>query len=284
MSMVKQALPDKGHAVDMASFRRLARLVHRTSGIVLNESKRNLVVSRLSRRLRALNLPDFEAYCQVLESAGGEEEQRLMTSLLTTNVTKFFREAHHFNALQSEVLPPLVGQARKGGRLRIWSAGCSTGQEPYSLAAAVLALMPDATKRDVKILATDIDPVSLSKAREGVYPAQDAEDVPATLRNTVFTDASGAEKTLQVKDALRKLVSFAELNLMADWPFRGRFDVIFCRNVVIYFDAGTQRRLWTRFSECLMPGGHLFVGHSERVTGPAGALLQPAGITQYRRV
>ncbi|MEQ9258178.1 MAG: protein-glutamate O-methyltransferase [Roseovarius sp.] len=259
-------------------------LVHATSGIVLNESKRNLVVSRLSRRLRALDLPDFDAYCRVLEGDGGAEEQRLMTSLLTTNVTKFFREIHHFNALRDEVLPPLLANVRQGGRLRIWSAGCSTGQEPYSLAAILLDVMPDAAKRDARILATDIDPASLAKAREGTYAAQDAEDVPPGLRKKVFSGSAGAGGgALRVNDELREIVTFAELNLMRDWPFRGRFDVIFCRNVVIYFDAETQRRLWSRYSEALMPGGHLFVGHSERVTGSASQSLQPVGITQYRR-
>ena len=270
--------------VDDRSFRRLADRVYADGGIVLSDGKRNLVTSRLARRLRDLGLEDFDAYCRFIESAGGAEERRRMISLLTTNVTKFFREAHHFTSLERQVLPPLVERARGGGRVRLWSAGCSSGQEPYSIAATLRKLMPDAAKHDMRILGTDIDPEMIRIGRAAIY--QDAGDaqIPAEMRRLMFGPGQATEKGCRIVPELQALVTLTELNLMQDWPMRGRFDVIFCRNVVIYFDAPTQARLWARFAEVLAPGGYLFVGHSERVSGPACGQFGPAGVTQYRRL
>jgi chemotaxis protein methyltransferase CheR len=269
--------------VDDASFARLAALVQNECGIVLSESKRNLVISRLGRRVRDLGLPDFEAYCHLIETRDGHEERRRMTSLLTTNVTKFFREPHHFERLRTGTLPPLLARAREGGRVRLWSAGCSSGQEAYSLAITLLELCPEATSLDIKILATDIDPVMIEKGRAAIYDDVSDDVMPPALRRKYFQPHARGEDHWQVTDPARALVRFAELNLMQDWPFQGRFDVIFCRNVVIYFDPPTQHRLWSRFAEALSPGGGLFVGHSERVAGSAGSAFAPDGITQYRK-
>ncbi|KZY47532.1 chemotaxis protein, partial [Roseovarius sp. HI0049] len=248
------------------------------------DGKRNLVTSRLSRRLRDLGLADFDAYCQFVESPGGTEERRRMISLLTTNVTKFFREAHHFASLETEVLPPLAKRARAGGRVRLWSAGCSSGQEPYSIGATLRKVMPEAAKYDVRILGTDIDPEMIRIGRAAVYPDTGDELIPPEMCRLMFgpTPAGGTSRTIAPE--VQALVTLTELNLMQDWPMRGRFDVIFCRNVVIYFDAPTQARLWSRFAEVLAPGGFLFVGHSERVSGPSASQFAPAGVTQYRRL
>ncbi len=270
--------------VDDRSFRRLAERVYADCGIVLSDGKRNLVTSRLARRLRDLGLADFDAYCQFVESPDGTEERRRMISLLTTNVTKFFREAHHFASLETEVLPPLAKRARAGGRVRIWSAGCSSGQEPYSIAVTVRKVMPEAAQHDVRILGTDIDPEMIRVGRAAVYPDAGDAQIPPEMRRLMFGPGPAGDAARPIAPELRALVTLTELNLMQDWPMRGKFDVIFCRNVVIYFDAPTQARLWSRFAEVLAPGGFLFVGHSERVSGPSASLFAPAGVTQYRRL
>ena len=268
--------------VDDRSFRRLAEMVRADFGIALGENKRSLLVSRLSKRLRDLQLPTFAAYCNYLDGEAGAVERRRMCALLTTNVTRFFREAHHFRALSDQVLPPLLARARTGGRVRLWSAGCSSGEEPYSLGLTLLQACPDAARLDIRILGTDIDPEVIRQGRVGVYDLREAQ-IPVALREAYFEPVPSADGHARVGPELRRLVTLAELNLIRDWPMKGRFDVIFCRNVVIYFDAELQARLWIRFAETLAPGGHLFVGHSERVAGPATDRLVPAGVTQYRR-
>lgn len=276
------AAPGGLPALDDRSFRRLAEIVRQEFGISLGENKRSLIVSRLSKRLRELQLPDFAAYCRHLDGGEGAAERRRMCALLTTNVTRFFREAHHFEALAGDVFPPLIERARAGGRVRLWSAGCSSGEEPYSLALTLLKACPEAPQLDIRILATDIDPGVLRHAREGVYDLNGAQ-IPPALREAYFAADPGGDGLCRVGTDLRRLVTLAELNLMSEWPMTGRFDVIFCRNVAIYFDVATQARLWMRFSEALAPRGHLFVGHSERVAGPAAGRFVPVGVTQYRR-
>lgn len=268
-------------AIGDTEFRTLARIVHAESGIVLSEGKRGLVVSRLGRRLRSLGLTDFASYCGLVESGAGGEERVQLISALTTNVTRFFREDHHFQALRDRILPDLVSRARRGGRVRIWSAGCSSGEEPYSIAIEVLELCPEAASLDLRLLATDIDPQVLATARAGRYPVEAVDGIAPPRRARHF--GSEGEGQVAVAEPLRALITFAPLNLIGDWPMRGAFDVIFCRNVVIYFDAQTRDRLWHRFAAALAPGGSLFIGHSERLGGQAEALFENAGITWYRR-
>ncbi|KPQ06259.1 MAG: chemotaxis signal relay system methyltransferase CheR [Rhodobacteraceae bacterium HLUCCA12] len=261
-------------------FATLARLVHGESGIVLAEAKKGLVVSRLTRRLRDLGLSDFAAYCHLLQSPDGHGEKSRLISALTTNVTKFFREEHHFHRLAATILPGLIDTARAGGRVRLWSAGCSTGEEAYSLAMEVLDLHPDAAACDIRILATDIDAQVLSVATNGLYPDTAVGGIPPKRRMRYFTQTDGQHA---VTPSLREIVTFAPLNLVGEWPMRGPFDVIFCRNVVIYFDSATQDHLWQRFAAMMPAGGHLFIGHSERVGRRADRYFEPGGITQYRR-
>ena len=262
-------------------FSAFARIVHAETGIVLTEAKRSLLVSRLARRLRRLGLRDFAAYRDVLERSGAEGERRALISAITTNVTSFFREPRHFQTLAARV-PEFAARARRGERIRIWSAGCATGQEPYTIAVVLLEAWPEVQQFDVRILATDIDPQAVAQARRGVYDARlVGPDAPAALRRQVTPGADPG--TVAIAAPPRSLIRFEELNLLGPWPFKGQFDVIFCRNVVIYFDAVTRRRLWERFAERLRPGGLLCIGHSERVDAGLEALLAPEGITQYRR-
>lgn len=264
-----------------ADFEAFARIVRAETGIVLTEAKRSLLVSRLARRLRKLGLEGFASYRRLLESPDAGTERRALISAITTNVTSFFREPRHFETLAG-LVPGFAARARNGERIRIWSAGCSTGQEPYSIAMVLLDQWPDAARFDVRILATDIDPEAVQQARDGVYDARlVTADAPAALRRQV--GRGPAPGTIAIAEAPRKLIRFEELNLLGAWPFRGSFDVIFCRNVVIYFDGTTRRHLWQRFAERLHPDGWLFVGHSERIDPGLEALLAPSGITQYRR-
>ncbi len=263
-----------------ADFHTIARMLHEETGIALHEGKATLLYSRLGKRLRALGMRDFRSYCELLGDPEESEERGKMIRALTTNVTKFFREPHHFDHLRDVVLPPLLRKAETGARVRIWSAACSTGQEPYSLALTVLRLLPGAANLDVRVLATDIDTTVLEHARAGRYDAEALAMVPPELRTRWFERAGG---DWQVGDALRRLVIFRPLNLIGTWPMRGRFDVIMCRNVVIYFGEETQVEIWARFTPLIVPGGFLYIGHSERVSGPASTSYVSAGITTYQR-
>jgi chemotaxis protein methyltransferase CheR len=270
-------------AFTQADFTRIAAFAHREYGLHLQESKKDLVYSRLVKRLRKSGCPDFATYCDRLEAEGGAKERVELVTALTTNVTHFFREEHHFQLLRDLILRPQIDRLRNGQRLRIWSAGCSAGQEPYSIAATLVDLLPEAPRLNIRILATDIDPAILARARAASYAAEEAKGVPERLRSLMFDRPAAADGPLQITARLREMVHFAELNLMAEWPVRGPFDAIFCRNVAIYFDKPTQSRLWQRYAGLLVPGGLLCIGHSERLSGPASAQMASAGITAYRK-
>ncbi|SER93095.1 protein-glutamate O-methyltransferase CheR [Rhizobium sp. NFR03] len=261
----------------------IAAMIYADAGIYLNETKASLVYSRLSKHIRNLGLSGFREYCNLVSSPAGSAERRDMLSHLTTNFTRFFRENHHFEHLRDTVLPGLIARAKAGGRVRIWSAACSDGQEPYSIALTILSILPNAAEYDIRVLATDIDPKILAIARAGAYDVNALETVTPQMRKQFFsqTSVNGREKW-QIDDKVKRLITFNELNLMAQWPFKGPFDVIFCRNVVIYFDEPTQMKIWSRFSTMLDGGGHLYIGHSERVSGDAKAVFDNIGITAYR--
>ncbi len=273
-------------ALGMKEFRRVADALFTDAGITLPDSKMTLVHSRLSKRLRALKMNRFEAYCDYIESSEGAIERRELLTALTTNVTRFFREPHHFDDLKTRILPDLIKRAKRGERIRIWSAGCSSGEEPYTIAMCLLSLVQDTAGLDIRILATDIDPNILQRARLGIYNEQQMKGLPLELRkkyfNRVETDRTGDH--YQVSDTLKKLISYKELNLTKRWPLKGPFDVIFCRNVVIYFNEPTAQKVWSAYASVLSPGAYLLVGHSERVSGPAMALFDTAGVTTYRRI
>lgn len=260
-----------------SDFRQIADLLYQVSGIHLVEGKASLVYSRLAKRIRKLGLGDFAAYCDLLASDQGGDERMAMLSALTTNVTRFFREPHHFAHLAAHVLPALAERARAGGRVRLWSAGCSAGHEPYTMAMTLLDALPEAGRLDVRILATDIDPLIVARAKAGRYGAEDVEPISAAQKGR-YLSSSGADWT--VRPEVARLISFGDLNLLAPWPMKGAFDVIFCRNVAIYFDEETQTRLFTRFASVLKPEGRLYIGHSERASVRE---LDTDGLTVYRR-
>jgi chemotaxis protein methyltransferase CheR len=256
-------------------FRRVAELAYEVAGIKLPAEKRELVRSRLIKRVRHLHLDGFEDYLALVDSPRGQDELPRMIDALTTNKTNFFRESAHFDFLAEVVLP----EARAARRLRIWSAACSSGEEPYTIAMVLAATIRDLESWDVRILATDISERMIDLAERGLYRKEQLEGVSPADRERFFSPAGGE---FSVRNELRALVRFARLNLMQDWPMRGPFDLVFCRNVMIYFDKPTQERLVNRFFHLLRPGGYLAVGHSESLTPLSHPyqFIQPA---TYRR-
>lgn len=257
-------------------FERIAALLYQDSGITLQKGKAALVYSRLAKRLRQIGVDSFRDYCELLASERGLGERKAMLVALTTNVTRFFREPHHFDHLR-ERLGTQAAKVSAGARLRIWSAGCSTGEEPYSIALTLLSVLPEAERLDVKILASDIDSNVVATARAGVYSDSQIETIPAQLRARWMERMD--EGRWRMTDAVKNLISFKELNLMGHWPMRQGFDAIFCRNVAIYFDEPTQEKLWSRFGDKLEKGGRLYIGHSERV---GLSRFTSDGLTVYR--
>jgi chemotaxis protein methyltransferase CheR len=245
-----------------AQFARITGLLYEHAGIRMREGKEGLVRARLAKRLRKLGLPDFDAYLAYVDGEKDRREFAEMIDALTTNKTSFLREASHFDYLRDAVFP------RLSGPVRIWSAGCSSGEEPYTLAMLLQEASDKSPMRDARILATDISHRVLATAKAGVYPAEVMSDVPAPwLQRYWSRRTDGARDVFEAGPVLRKLVHFAKLNLMEKWPMQGPFDAILCRNVMIYFDKGTQQQLVERYHALLKPGGHLFVGHSESLTG-----------------
>jgi chemotaxis protein methyltransferase CheR len=279
---IMQAANQREFEFNSEDFRRIVELTKERTGIVLGNQKRDLVYGRLSRRLRALGLDSFGDYCALIAGAEGEQELVLMVNAITTNLTRFFREPHHFEYLSKEILAPMVKAPAAGRRrLRLWSAGCSSGEEPYSLAMTLRNSVPALDRWDARILATDIDTDMVARAAAGHYPADRCEAIPGPFR-TRYAEPH-AEGGLAMGPSLKSLITFKPLNLLAAWPMQGPFDVIFCRNVVIYFDKDTQRTLFDRFADLLRKDGWLFVGHSEslfRVTDR----FESIGRTIYRRV
>jgi len=276
-------VPGGEFAFTWADFRQIAEFVHGEAGIMLPDSKANLVYSRLGKRLRAIGLRSFRDYCALIESSDGVDERQALIAAMTTNVTRFFRESHHFDHLASNVLPDLAAAARRGEKIRIWSSACSSGEEPYSIALTLLSVMPDAGDHDILILASDIDPDILARAQDGAHPSTRLGDIPPSMRGRwIETDRSAPKPTFQFADPVRKLIRFRQLNLLKEWPLKASFQVIFCRNVMIYFDQETQNAIWARFADRMPLGGHVYIGHSERIateTLPFSLVAQ----TTYKR-
>ncbi|HAC34327.1 MAG TPA: chemotaxis protein CheR [Gammaproteobacteria bacterium] len=262
-----------------ADFNHLRLLVKETTGINLTEGKYNMVYGRISRRLRALKLSTFREYRSLLEAPQSNELPEL-TNAITTNLTSFFREQHHFDRLQQQVLSEVMAWHELDRRLRVWSAGCSTGEEPYSLAMVMAETIPQQWG-DVKLLATDLDTRVVAHASAGRYEQHRVEGIGRQrLSRWMQEDGSGH---VDMAPALRSMITFKPLNLLHQWPMRGPFDVIFCRNVVIYFDKPTQRELFNRFADILTPGGYLFIGHSETLFKVCDR-FESLGNTVYRKL
>ncbi|WP_299963214.1 CheR family methyltransferase [uncultured Roseobacter sp.] len=269
--------------IDSASFESIARLTYNESGLQLATEKKSMIQSRLRHRLRALDLEDFKQYTALVCSDSGRDERKHMISALTTNVSHFFREAHHFDILTNNLENNLIPRLKSGGAVRIWSAGCSNGQEAFSIAMTLLELLPDAEKYNVRILATDIDSKVVRHAQAARYSDRLTSGIPDRFLNKFFVkDVIDEEKIYTATNCLTNLVSFKELNLLGNWPMKQKMDVIFCRNVVIYFDLETQNALWPRFHQSLNSDGHLFLGHSERIADPQLAGFRTDGPTTYR--
>lgn len=266
-----------GHSVFKitdAEFQRLREFIHAHTGIALSDHKRALVYARLARRLRHHRLASFAEYYALLTERDPEGEELVeMINCITTNKTDFFREPHHFRFLAEHVFPQV--RARAGTRrLRLWSAGTASGEEAYTLAMAVREAFPALESWDIRILATDIDTRVLAHAERGEYLLEQAERVPKALLQRYFYQGEGSNAGhVQAKPALKELIRFRRLNLMDDpWPMRGHFDVIMCRNVIIYFDRPTQHRLIERLTQMLRPDGYLMLGHSESLVDAGGKL------------
>lgn len=258
--------PFEGAGGDLspAEFQRVCEILYRVCRITLGEGKQPLVKARLWKRIRSLGMQGYTEYFTFVESREGKQELLSMVDALTTNKTSFFREAQHFDFLKEE----LPAHFKTAKRLRIWCAGCSSGQEPYTLAIVLQEALTPAQRSDTLILATDISSRILTAAREGVYDDEEVAGVsPQQLRRWFVPGGNGAKTEHRVNDELRRMIRFARLNLMEPWSMRGPFDFIFCRNVMIYFDRPTQENLVRRFQELLRPGGCLLVGHSESLTG-----------------
>jgi chemotaxis protein methyltransferase CheR len=245
-------------------FKRIQVMVKSRAGIDLGEGKRSLVYGRLSRRLRSLGLGSFREYLDLLEQPHSTEAVHFLNAI-TTNVTAFFREAHHFEFLRGTVLPSMWAANASTKRLRIWSAGCSTGEEPYSIAMTVLQNIPKGQIWDIKILATDIDTAVLSQAHAGEFSAERVKAIAPSVLRSLFEEIDHG--AWRAKPELRAMISFKQLNLLGDWPMKGTFDFIFCRNVIIYFDSPTRLELIRRYRQVLRPDGCLFLGHSESMVG-----------------
>jgi len=246
----------------------ISDLVHQHCGINLHDGKRELVQARIAKKLRLGGFSTASQYIDhVLADKSGERFRDLVDSL-STNLTSFFRESNHFDFLSEQFLHTLIERKRKqhSTRIRAWSAGCSSGEEPYTLAITLLEAVEGQGSWDIKILATDISRKVLAIAQNGAYDKSRVEKVPPMLRSKYFMAGPDREH-VQVGTALRNTIRFNYLNLQEDWPFSGPFDVIFCRNVMIYFDKPTQQRLVNRFYDVLEGGGLLFTGHSESLTG-----------------
>jgi len=257
-----------------ADFSRICALVREHTGIALTDAKRQMVYGRLARRLRALRLVSFADYGELQE----------FTNAITTNLTSFFREAHHFEYLAEQVLPAVAARAGGAGRLRIWSCACSSGEEPYSIAMVLREQQARLSGLDAKILATDLDSNVLATGAAGVYPAERLQNVSKARAAEFFQQGTGAQQgTVKVAAGLRQLITFKQLNLMKDWPMRGPFDAIFCRNVVIYFDLETKRALFERMAQLQPPGAILFLGHSESLYRISDR-YELIGRTIYRRL
>jgi chemotaxis protein methyltransferase CheR len=273
----------RGPIMSEEQFDYFRKLALQSAGISIPDFKRNMVHRRISKRLLALSLNSFEDYVLLLKDESGATEIEFFVNALTTNKTSFFRESHHFDHLAKVAIPAFQANALTNGKrqLRIWSAGCSTGPEPYSIAITLADHLPQLSSWDAKILATDIDTEIVQRASIGIYSPAEMEGVDSLTRRRYFSNLENGD--WGVTDELRKLAVFNQLNLHGDWPMQKKFDAIFCRNVIIYFDKPAQRILFDRFANVMKQDAFLYIGHSEslyRVTDR----FEPIGQNIYRKV
>ena len=262
------------------NFLAIQKASYELTGIKLTEHKKEMIYSRIARRIRQLGLKNFNEYCQILGQVEHPELNEFVNTI-TTNLTSFYREPHHFDFLKGTIIPWLKEKHRVDKRVRVWSSGCSSGEEPYTI-AAVLNQEMKLAGWDCKILATDLDSEMVARGQRGVYNSDKLDSLGAAQLDSLFSSGRDSA-SMTVKPELKGLVSFKRLNLMeAAWPMKGPFDVIFCRNVVIYFDKDTQKKLFDRYADMLVPDGFMIIGHSESLNGVSDR-FQLLGKTTYRR-
>jgi len=274
-------IEDGDFTLSQRDFELIAGIAKEQAGIVIRAHKMAMIRGRLLRRLRALHLRSVADYCELLRGPEADSELPQLLNVLTTNHTAFFRERHHFDHMRSQALPGIYARATRGdGRVRIWCAASSTGEEPYTIAATVAVSQPP-RNLDVKILATDIDTDVLARAEAAEYSREVYERSPADLKGQLQVEAIGSD-TVRIGANLRRLLTFRQLNLVTAWPMKGPFDIVMCRNVMIYFDAPTKKSIVDRCVDILRPGGWLYLGHSESLSPPHPA-FELIGRTVYRR-
>ncbi len=283
---ISTTLQDSRLNITDEEFSQLREFIHAHTGIALSRHKRALVCSRLAKRLRYHDLKHYADYYALLTQSDPEGEELVaMINSITTNKTDFLRESHHFRFLAEEIFPVYRHNPNRQRPLRLWSAAASTGEEAYSLAMTALECMPSFNEQDIRILATDIDTDVLAHAENGIYTLAQAKHIPESLLHRYFLKGQGAhEGKVMAKPTIKSLVHFHRLNLQDEpWPMQALFDVIFCRNVLIYFDKPTQLKLFQRLGGALKKDGYLMLGHSEAMHG-LGEIFKPVGhsIYQYR--
>ncbi len=262
-------------------FNFLRKLSNQYSGIQVPDERFDMFYSRLSKRIRKLGFKDFKTYCQYLKDHP-ELEFTEFINAITTNLTAFFRENHHFDYLRDTVIPELLIRNKSTQKIRVWSAGCSTGEEPYSIAITLMENVP--TNWDIKILATDLDTAVLRSAAGGIYADERVSGIPeARLKRWFMRGKSSQAGQVRVNPQLQKIISFKQLNLMQEWPMNGSFDFIFCRNVLIYFDRETKIMLAKRYAQILADKSWLFIGHSESLN-QLSTELELVACTSYRKI
>ncbi len=259
----------------------LRKISNEHTGILVPDDKFDMFYGRLSKRIRKRGLSNFKEYCTYLENNPGEEFTEFINAV-TTNLTSFFREKHHFDYLKTTLIPELLKTNNTTKSIKVWSAGCSTGEEPYSLAITLLENIP--SNWDIKILATDLDTNVLETAASGIYSKDRVEGLEQAILKRWFKNGTGSNANkVKINKECRSLIRFKQLNLMQEWPIKNFFDFIFCRNVLIYFDRDTKEMLARRYSQLLAPGSRLFIGHSESLhqldTG-----FEMIGNTIYKRM
>ncbi|GAB4391805.1 MAG: protein-glutamate O-methyltransferase CheR [Gammaproteobacteria bacterium] len=269
--------------ISQKNFNFIKELVYKRSGIILNENKRGLVYNRLVKRLNNLNMHCIEEYCDLIRNNHTVELEKLINSI-TTNMTYFYREKHHFEALKNKILPEVARSHSSSETIHIWSAACSAGAEPYSIAMCVLDFMESHPRYRFHITASDLNSDILQVARDGIFHQDQVKEVPAQQLQRWFLRGTAENKEyVRVKSALQQLITFKQLNLLDTWDFRRNIDIIFCRNVMIYFDKSTCAQLHKRFAELLVPNGYLVIGHSETINNELLG-LKLVGKTIYQKI
>ena len=262
-------------------FEKISELAYLYTGIVLGPQKKDMVYGRLARRLRDLGLKQVEHYITLIDAETKPEVSKFINAI-TTNLTSFFREAHHFDFLAGTACPEWQKTNAQSRKIRIWSAGCSTGEEPYSIAMTLRENM-NLSNWDCKILATDLDSKVIEKGQQGIYGVDRIESLSLERKKQWFLQDKNHPDVVKVKPALQELISFKRLNLLEAWPMKGKFDLIFCRNVVIYFNEATQAVLFDRYADMLKDGGYLIIGHSESLNRVCQR-FQSIGKTIYQKI